>query len=78
MNDEVVKKVFIMDKEIVQVVFDFYLEIVDVDIGNNYYLLCIQLNCFEMFKCQGISCWGGGENLMQCVCWVKEKEEGMN
>jgi hypothetical protein len=78
MNDEVVKKVFITDKEIAQVVLDPYLETADVDTGNNYYPPRTQLNRFEMFKRQGTSRWGGGENPMQRARRAKEKEEGTN
>jgi aminopeptidase N len=78
MDDEVVKKVFITDKEVAQVVLDPYLETADVDTGNNYYPPRTQLNRFEMFKRQGTSRWGGGENPMQRARRAKEKEEGTN
>lgn len=78
MSEETVSKVFITEKQIEQIVLDPYLETADVDTGNNYYPARTQLNRFEMFKRQGRSRWGGGENPMQRAQRAKEKEEGTN
>lgn len=37
-NNEIVFKLIMMEKELVLIVFDLYLQMVDVDFENNYFL----------------------------------------
>lgn len=50
LNNDKASKVFITDKEIVQVTLDPYLETADVDMSNNFFPAKPTLNRFEMFR----------------------------
>lgn len=64
-----VSKVFITDREVVQMTLDPFLETADVDRTNNYFPPKQELNRFELFK-QGSR---GGENPMQRDRRAKKK-----
>ena len=50
LNNEQASKIFVMDKEVVQVILDPYLETADVDMSNNFYPPKPQMNRFELFR----------------------------
>ena len=68
-NDEKVKKVFILDKELSRVTLDPFLETADVDRDNNYWPAQIEPTRFQLYKQKGRK----GENLMQRANRAKEK-----
>jgi len=72
-NDERVSKVFVTEKEAVQIVLDPFIETADVDTGNNYFPPRQQLSRFELYKERS---WDGGENPMQRARRAKEKSDG--
>lgn len=50
LNNEQISKIFVLDKEVAQVVLDPYLETADVDMSNNFYPPKPQMNRFELFR----------------------------
>lgn len=50
LNNEQVSKIFVTDKEVMQVILDPYLETADVDMSNNFYPPKPQMNRFELFR----------------------------
>lgn len=50
MGDESLSKVFMFEKEVVEVVLDPYLETADVDVSNNYFPRRIVPSRFELYK----------------------------
>ena len=74
MGDSKVTKVFRSAKELKQVVLDPMLETADVNEENNYFPPKPQMSRFEIFK-GGQRQFGGGENPMQKLKRVKEREK---
>ena len=72
-NDEKVKKVFILDKELSRVTLDPFLETADVDRDNNYWPARIEPTRFQLYK-QNLR---QGENLMQRANRAKEKSNSL-
>ena len=68
-NDEKVKKVFILDKELSRVTLDPFLETADVDRDNNYWPAQMEPTRFQLYKQKSRK----GENLMQRANRAKEK-----
>lgn len=79
-DDKTVTKVFVLEKEVSQIVLDPYLETADVETGNNYFPPKQQMNRFELFKQRsGTNRWGrGGGNPMQKARKIQERENGTN
>ena len=71
-------KVFKTTKELKQVVLDPYLETADVDMNNNFFPPKPQMSRFELFKRGNNNPFSGGENPMQRMKRVKEKEKTGN
>lgn len=80
LNNEEVNKVFITEKEAVQITLDPYLETADVDMENNYFPAKPQMTRFELFKGArpGAPMMGGGENPMQQAKKMQGKSSGSN
>jgi hypothetical protein len=72
-NDEKVKKVFILDKELSRVTLDPFLETADVDRDNNYWPARIEPTRFQLYKQNRRQ----GENLMQRANRAKEKSNSL-
>ena len=72
-NDEIVKKVFILDKELISVTLDPFLETADVDRNNNHWPTRIEPTRFQLFKQSRRQ----GENLMQRANRAKEKSNSL-
>lgn len=72
-NDEKVKKVFILDKELSRVTLDPFLETADVDRDNNYWPARIEPTRFQLYKQNRRQ----GENLMQRANRTKEKSNSL-
>jgi len=69
-NDEIVKKVFLSEKELVRVVLDPFLETADVDRNNNYWPPRMEPTRFELYKAKKKK-----ENLMQRAIRAEEREQ---
>ncbi len=50
MNDEVVSKVFVFDKDLKTIELDPYLETADVDRNNNYWPERVEPSSFQLYK----------------------------
>jgi hypothetical protein len=78
LNNEQVSKVFIMDKEAVQITLDPYLETADVDMSNNFYPPKTQLSRYEIFKGAPSPFGAPGENPMQKAKRIQQRSSGSN
>jgi hypothetical protein len=70
-NNEEVSKVFILEKEVVSVTLDPFLETADVDRNNNYWPPRMEPTRFQLYKSKEYK----KENLMQRDIRAKKKEE---
>lgn len=70
-NDEEVKKVFILEKELARVTLDPFLETADVDRNNNYWPARVEPTRFQLYKRRAYN----GENLMQRANRAEKKEQ---
>jgi len=80
MDQEKVSKVFVMEKEVQQIMLDPFLETADTDTGNNYYPPRQEQSKFELFKSRRFGRGQtAGENPMQRANRAKEKmKQGSN
>ncbi len=74
-NSEQVSKIFVTDKEVVQIELDPYVETADIDRENNYFPRKAQPSRFELFRQRQRR---SGENPMQRDRRAKEKSKGTN
>ena len=74
-DQQKVSKVFVTEREIVNILLDPYLETADIDTQNNYYPPRQEKSRFEIFKSRGYYGRGqsGGENPMQRANRAKKK-----
>ena len=77
-NSEQVSKVFVLDKEVKQIILDPYLETADTDTGNNYFPHREQISRFELFQKRNERWDEEGENPMQRARRAKAHTEGTN
>ena len=70
-NSNLIKKIFILDKELDNVKLDPFLETADVDMSNNYWPARFEATRFQLFKRRK----NNSENLMQRDIKVKENIE---
>lgn len=77
-NQKKVTKVFVCEKEAIQITLDPFLETADIDISNNYFPPKKQLSRFELFKQRQRGGESGVENPMQRANRIKTKDSGSN
>lgn len=77
-NSEQVSKVFVLEKEVKQIILDPYLETADTDTGNNYFPHREQISRFELFRKRNERWDEEGENPMQRARRAKAHTEGTN
>ncbi len=70
-NQEMVRKVFILKKELARVTLDPFLETADVDRNNNYWPARVEPTRFQLYK-NGLD---NSQNLMQRDRKAKEREQ---